>query len=406
MLKLMLNSIYLLLAQASALLIPLFLLPLLTRYYGLSDVALYIFSVSVISFSYLIFDFGLSTYGIKKSAEVEYCQAEISKLFSITLTVKFFFFLLVFLVVGVIFYINQNNSYIKVVVFSFISIFFQSLIPYWLFQSINKMKVVTLINVASRLSSIIISVFFVFFGFDIYSVILATGFGWVIASCVSLKYLNSLGYTVSVIVSREPLISFFKEVRDFYLSRLAVSSYLYSNVFILSTLSAVNLAVYGVADYIYKIIQSLVSVVTQALFPQIAESKDYTIFFKTLFLLLLFIFIIGLFFKLYSHDVIQLLYGPSYLLAIPFIEAFIVLALFNVLSVIFGYPAASLFSKYDYVNYSSYFCLIVYFFGVVVLYLLNAISPLHLIYILIASEISTFLWRLSFFVKYYKLQKV
>lgn len=406
MLKLLFNSIYLMLAQASSLLIPLLLLPVLTRNYELTDVALYIFSVSVISFFYLIFDFGLSTYGIKRSAEVNFCKIEMSRLLSIAFTVKLFLILLLIILIGMVFYASEDGKYIKVILFSLIAIFFQSLIPYWLFQSINKMKIVTLINVVARLVTIVVSLLVIYFDCDIYSVILTTGLGWGIASYFSLKYLKSLGYTLNIISNKSFLICFFKDVRDFYLSRVALSTYVYSNVFILSILPAFNLAIYGVADYMYKIIQSLVSAVNQALFPQIADSNDYKIFFKTLFLLLSLIILIGVFFKIYSYDIIIILYGPSYLLAIPFIEAFIILALFNVLSVIFGYPAASLFSQYQYVNSSSYICLIVYFCCVATLYTINEISPLHLIYALIISEGCTFVWRTYFFIKYYKQQKV
>lgn len=400
MLKLFNNAFFLMLSQASALIIPLLLLPVFTRYYIPLEVGYYIFHISIVSICFLFFDFGLSTYGVQKVISLNFEKNAVSKVYSISLVLKTVFIILFGGVILVLF-ILYDNEYIYVALLSIPSVFFQSLIPYWLLQAYQRMRLVAIINVSSKfLSMFLVLISIIFFKSSIFEVVLISSIGWAAAIVILHFILKNDVINLKFNLRLCEFKVFYKECRSFYASRLSSAGYLYLNTIVVSSTSPLLLAYFGVSEYIYKIINSILQAFNQALYPYIAKTQDVKSLYLTLILLLSFVLFFFLVFNLTSIEVVTLLYGKDYLVIIPYVNAFICLSFVGVFSFVFGFPAASLVSDFTYVNFSCHLGLFFYLLFLSFLWISSAIEPLNLIYIQVATELIIAGYRfVSFFIR-------
>jgi PST family polysaccharide transporter len=385
-------------SQASSLMIPLLLLPFLTRFYAPLEVGYYIFHITIVSIGFLIFDFGMSTYGVQKVISLDFEKKEVSKIYSISIILKT---LLIVVFTGVIsiLFIVFDNEYLYVALLSVPSVFFQSLIPYWLLQAHQKMKIVAIINIISRILSVSFALIcIVFIESSIFNIILISSIGWFVSFLVLYILLKGKIINITLDLKRNDFNNFYSECRSFYASRISSVGYLYANVLVVSSTSPYLLAFYGVSEYIYKILQSVLQAFNQALYPYVAKTKDVRTLYLTLILLLFFVLFFLLVFNLTSEKVVTFLYGAEYLVIIPYVNAFICLSFVGVFSFIFGFPAASLVSSFTYVNFSCHLGLLFYLLLLSLLWFVGAVEPLNLIYIQIVNEVMIASYRLLSFV--------
>lgn len=379
-------------------------MPYITNAYSLEDVGKYIFSVAAVSFSFLIFDFGMSTFGIKKVADLKGDTVAVSRLLGVCSVLKLALLGFVSVVLIILYYFLEELTYIYIYAISLVAIVSQSFIPYWLFQSIDKVRYVAIINLLSRCLNLFIAIIIMKMGLSIQFVILAGGCAWMISALFSYSKLRRLGYSMFSRVFIVDVRQYFAESYQFYFARLCSSVYLYANVFILSMFSAVALALYGVAEYFYKLTQAVVQAFNQALYPFLTKNPSFRALIYVILILALPLIVTFVLFSSFSDVIILSLYGESYLGVIPYVQSFICLAFVNMLNIMFGYPASAIVKDYVHVNNSTYFGLGVYFLCVFILYLFGADigEPIRLIYALLLTEFCMFLYRLTFFLKNFK----
>lgn len=405
MLKLFYNAFYLMISQASSLMIPLLLLPFLTRFYTPLEVGYYIFHITIVSIGFLLFDFGMSAYGVQKVISLDFEKKEVAKIYSISITLKTLLIVVFTGIISILFVVS-DNVYLYVALLSVPSVFFQSLIPYWLLQAHQKMKVVAIINIISRIMSVSFALLCIFFiKSSIFDIILISSIGWFLSFLVLYILLKGDVINITRDLKRKDYKNFYNECRSFYASRLSSAGYIYVNVLVVSGTSPFSLAFYGISEYIYKILQSVLQAFNQALYPYVAKTKDERSLYLTLILLLSFVLFFLLIFNFTSEKVVTFLYGEDYLVVIPYVNAFICLSFVGVFSFVFGFPAASLVLNFTYVNFSCHLGLFFYLFLLSSLWFVGAVEPLNLIYIRIVNEVMISSYRFFSFVEKRKVSR-
>ncbi len=266
-------------------LFPLILIPYLTRILGVEKFGLYAFSYAVIQYCTVLVSYGFDYSATKYVAINRDNLEKISEVFICVIIVRLALALVcVVLVLAATGLINKLRGEYLLYVFG-IGIFLgQALIPLWLFQGMEQMKFVTIINFISKLTSTLLIFIFLKNQSDYIYVNLFFSIGFLVAGILSILLAIRI-FRIKFILPKSEFIK--DRIRDgwhLFLSTVFMNLYRESNILILG--SFVNYTVvgyYAAAEKIIKAIQSIVSPISTALFPyfgrnlNLADKKERTL---------------------------------------------------------------------------------------------------------------------------------
>ncbi|WP_208597150.1 flippase [Planococcus maritimus] len=155
------NGMWLYLLQLFNTLLPLLTIPYLTRILGASVYGSFSFSLNIIGYFQVIVEYGFNLTGSRKIATAKN-KEEIEKIYSAITTSKIILCIITFvlmIIISSIFNINQTQFISMIILY--ILVIGTSLQQTWLFQGIQDMKYITIINVIARTFSLIFIFLFV-----------------------------------------------------------------------------------------------------------------------------------------------------------------------------------------------------------------------------------------------------
>ncbi|EAB4959217.1 flippase [Salmonella enterica] len=263
------NAGYLLCTQGVAYIAPIIVLGHLIATLGIDGFGKYAFALVLMAYFQVVIDYGFafsSSRAISQSRD-DVCQ--ISRIYFSTSFIKAILALILLAIVYVICNVLVNdNTYSILILSAFLWAFANSMYPLWFFQGIEKLKIVAIVNIISRLLACILVLYFVRNESDTNFAILAQAFPVLLGAI----YVNFLIFLKKYIKVNLPSTKFiFLSLRDgwdYFLATFASTLLTNSAVFILGiyyTPSVVG--VYAIVERIVKAIVSLFSPLTQSLYP-------------------------------------------------------------------------------------------------------------------------------------------
>lgn len=391
------NVGWLILLQLANYIVPLIILPLLTRKLGLHSFGIVALTLAAIQIAFVLTDYGFSlsaTYGISKNRDrKDYIDNKISSVFAAK-------FVLVgtacALMIGIPLSIDEYRSYLNYFLVALIAVVAQAFQPTWLFQGIERMQKMVLSNVCTKFVYAALVLIAVDGPEDAILVIYFWGGAQVCGLIASLYLMHKSGYRLRV----PSLPSIKKELRDganFFWSRIAVSIYTSASALIVGLSSTSQVAQYAVCEQIYKAGQNLTSPINSALFPYMAKNKNWSTFYYLLLGLSSAIVLGCLFLYQFSAVILTIFFGPEYASASPLLGVFLCTVAVNYISVAFGYPAFSALGKIQYANYSVIAGALLHFAMLSGLYFLSLINAYHVAITVLITETFVLLFRLLAF---------
>lgn len=340
-------------AQIFSYIVPLLQFPYLSRIVGDSYLGAIIFVLSISQMAMVLTDYGFDlsigeqiARGKKnnKWLSVFYCQVGVIKVF--LLVIAFIF------IISVI-RLSKNDFPEQLIVGLMICVTLNAYNPYWIFQGLEKIYIYSALVIASRLIGLILIYVLIRTPEDYvyYSWVMAfqAGMTTVISQFIIVKW----GVRIRRIKIKS-IIKQFKYSFDFFLSRACVS--LYSSgcsVFLATFGGSLNqVAIYGVAEQLYKAGVQVYSPVISALTPYMIRTKNYTVFYKILVVCLVVTatgICIGF---LFGAQIITLIYGNGYQESKSVLDVFMIIIIASVFGMLFGYPALLPIGLSKVANYS------------------------------------------------------
>ncbi|HIP34186.1 MAG TPA: hypothetical protein EYG89_05655, partial [Bacteroidia bacterium] len=197
-------------------------------------------------------------------------KEKLSKLFWNVITVKFLVLIFSFLfLLFLVSFIDKFKSEYLVYLFSFGIVLGQNIFPAWFFQGIERMKVITIINVSAKVIFTISLFIFIKSKSEYLYVPILNSMGFIIAGIVgfviSLKYVNFKKPSISI------MKGFLNENKNLIASNFATSIYTSGNTFILGMIGGEIIA--GVYSSMEKLVMATKTIYTplyQAIFPWLA----------------------------------------------------------------------------------------------------------------------------------------
>lgn len=267
------NASALYLVQIANYIIPLLTLPFLTRTLGKLGYGELVSLQAIVAYGMVVTDYGFQLSGTRKIAKLHEMGADISDTYvQITATRMLLAVVSIILMyIGVIFlpYVELNFQLASAMAILVLS---NALTPLWLFQGIQRMGYISIILLSSRLIVASLTFLFVRTVHDVGIALWMQAIGVGLPACFALWQVNRL-----ISVSSKPSIHKIRyEIIDGWpIFQTAIFSSLLTNsgVLILGSLAGPNIAGgYAAVERIAKGIASMLSPITQAIYPKVSSS--------------------------------------------------------------------------------------------------------------------------------------
>lgn len=314
----------------------------------------------------------------------------------------------IFSIVFIVLYYNSINSHIIDITIIYLTIAIVLSLTFqtpWFFIGIEKMKTITLLASLSKLLYFFLIFLIVPYYKSINSVLLSIFISNLIASIFYFILIRKFGIQFKL-VKFKYIIIIFKENIGFFISRISVHlSTTMNGILIGSILGSTSSAIYGAADKLYNAGIGLMSPISNALYPNMARTKNL----KLLIIITLFLFFTSSIFCIiisnFTDIIIPTIFGSKYNDSVQYFNLMLYLVPINIISILFGYTAFSIIDKTNITNYTVIISAIIYIISLLILYFTKQFSIKNLIYMIILIDSITLFFRLTIFSFLYSRKK-
>lgn len=335
------NVSTLVVVQIISYLVPLLQVPYLTRTIGVELYGVYAYSLVLLQLANLVIDFGFNLYYPQLIATGRNNQHKIGELIYSCLIIKLLLFIPVTIIFGLLFLTNKNYSdFYLFFSISFLTIIGNAFTFVWLFQGLEKLYLYSRIMILTKIISLCLIVLFVKEKDDFIKIAIINSFQQIFVMLYCL-YWTTFYLKIKIKKVKWKFVTIIA-VRsfDFFFSRAFVAIYTSGCGLLIGYLgTASQMAVFSAAEQLYKSAQQVFNPVSQALYPYMVRTKNYSVFFKLLYASLaicIFGCTVG---WIWGQSIINILYGAHFSDSYIILAILLVALIFNTMAVLLGYPA-------------------------------------------------------------------
>lgn len=384
---------FLSLIQIVTYVVPLLVLTHIVKTVGPYNYGILAFAQGLSIFFHVTLDFGFGLAATQKISQMRQNFSFISELISAILIIKsvIFLFIIVILIIIKIIYGMTNFNFI--IIFLLLS-FFMSLMPDFYFIGTNKLKYFSFISI---LSKVLYAILIIIYVEDKKDYILVPVIG--IICQIALLALCSFYLTLQGFRFKFPKASSVRYAikigRGFFVSRVAVASYMNLGIVALGFASSpASVAVYSVAEQMYKAMQAALAPIAQSLYSYMSKEKDINLMTKVGPAVVLLVAVVAFIVSQNAEIILSVLFDERYLSAIPILNIFLIAIVVHAAAVLAGYPLASALGKIHVANKSVITGALIYFVILFFLILFDNSSAYYLAILMIVAELAVLIHRL------------
>lgn len=399
------NMIALGLVQVANYILPLLAWPLLAKSLGVEQFGIVIMLLAICAMANILTDFGFNlsaTHTIAKNAQD---KNKIAQLLGNIFTIKTLLAVVACVVASVYIYfkfliLDSSNINIWTLVLVNLIIISQAYSCIWFFHGIEKMSYITKANILTKVAYVtllfVVLKFYVHLNVALFCLLLSQL--W--SAYLFIWYIYKEQYFI-ISPQFNMLWQELKYSFNFFVSRVAVSVYTTANTLILGHFNGATVAgLYSSAEKLYGAGAGVSGIVSQASFPYLTKTGNLGLLVKVAVGLLLPVsvgcYVVGLF----ANDIMALVFGEAFRSAGELLQLFLILLNITFFSILIGYPGFSAIGKVQLANYTVMIGGVFHIFGLVMLYLLKAISAKNVILMIIVTETLILLLRCVGLFKY------
>ncbi|MBP3511055.1 MAG: oligosaccharide flippase family protein [Prevotella sp.] len=263
------NFTYLSILNGLDILLPLAIIPYITNVVGATYFGHYAFVLVLVQNINILTSYGYLFSATKKISQSRDDLSAVSRTFCAVIAGRLLIAVAavaaVLLLSGVLF---ADGAQLFMFLTALGMIFGDVFIPTWLFQGLERMKYVTIVNSASKIAFTLLVILVVREKQDYRLILLMSSAGYILAASLSMILVRrQFGLTLHV-PSRAAVSAELREGLPLFLSTIGMSLYRNINVLVLNFfVSSASVGVYALAEKVIKACQSLINPISQALFP-------------------------------------------------------------------------------------------------------------------------------------------
>ena len=393
--RLLSNTIYLYIMQISGYIFPLLTFPYLTRILGPDKYGVVIFSNAVMVYFQILVDFG---FILSATNVCSIHREDKNKLAHVTFGIIQAKILLAFLGAIILFFcstfvpILQNNK--TFLWLSYISVLLSIFLPDYLFRSIEQMSIITYRVLLSRLVYTGLIFMLVRTDNDFIRVPLALIGGNIIAITLTWYEIVRKLHILPVRVSIKETLQYLHDSSVFFLSHVAVSMYQSLNIVVLGfQFSSANIAQYGAANTLISSGRSLLTPISNSIYPYMVAQKNYKLVKKIVLIFEPIIFLMCVCLFIFAESFIVFIAGDQYIDSVPIFRAMLPLIVISLPTYLFGYPVLGALQKINVANISVIIGAIFHIIGLLLLFFIGYITFISVALLTFATECIVFTIR-------------
>ena len=256
-------------------LLPLVTLPYILRVVGSANYGIYAYVYVLIQYLLLLSTYGFNLSVTKQISRQREDKNQVCRIYNSATVCRLLLFLAGIFIVAILSPLLFNSDTKKIMFLMGLGIVLgDTFNPTWLFQGMEKMRYMTIVNLVSKTVFTILIFVIVREKNDFVYIILLNSLGFLIAGFVSTIIARKQFGVRFYLPKLEDIKLQFREGFALFGSSIGASLYSNANVFILSFfVSDAAVGMYAAAEKIIRGLQSLTSPITQALYPFIG--KDF-----------------------------------------------------------------------------------------------------------------------------------
>lgn len=280
------NFLFLALIQSSNVLISIISVPLLIQSIGVEQFGLVNLSLSVIILLNILVGFGYNLSAPRQVAISQQDKDALSHLVSNIFSAKFILSLAsaILIVLG-IFAFGLFEGYQVILMYSLVILFSEAALPVWFFQGMEKMKLISIANIFSKLLYLMGIVLFIHDPSQSLWVNFMLGFFGLSINVLLLSYIH---WMMKIRFYRPEFSAIWKSLKEnilLFFSNLASYISINGGLIILSFFSsAETLGMYSLAEKVAMVLRLFPALIVQAIFPNASKlyQEDKSAFFNFL----------------------------------------------------------------------------------------------------------------------------
>lgn len=263
------NFIFLITIQASNIVITLISMPLLIQGIGVDQFGLVNLSLSVIILANILVGFGYNLSGPREVAIYQNDKETLSQIVSNIVFSKVLMALLATLgIVLAIFGLNMFREYQWILLFSVLLLFSEATLPLWFFQGMEKMKLISIANIFSKLLYLMGIVLFIHAPESakwVNFIMGASGLG------INILLLLYIHFMLEIRFYKPKFVQLFSSLKDnglFFLSNIATHISVNGGLIVLSFFATAEiLGMFSLAERISMVLRMFPSMVIHSIYP-------------------------------------------------------------------------------------------------------------------------------------------
>lgn len=375
------NTVMLYVMQISGYVFPLLTFPYLTRVLGAAKYGTVVFANSIMSYFTIFIEFGFLISGTNSCSLVADDKDKLGRITFGIIQAKCILSVLAatVLLAGCAFVQKMRQDFLFFML-SFVGIFLTVFLPDFLFRGIEKMSVITYRVVASK--AVYTAAIFLFVRKDtdyIFVPVATIGANLVaiVLTWIEIVGKRMIGFSV---VSAKDVLLRLKESALFFLSRIATTFYTSLNTVLLGLkFSGAEVGQYGAANAIANTCRSLMSPISDSIYPYMVKRKNFFLVKKLLLILEPLVILCCALLWLLSPQAVRIVCGSGYEDAVPMLRAMLPIVAITLPAYLCGYPVLGALGKLKWANLSVVISASFHAAGLVVLAALGQIGFIQVI---------------------------
>lgn len=391
------NFVALVLLQGVNYLLPLLTFPFLLRVLGVERWGLVSIGYALIQYFVLFTDFGFNLSATKyissHKEDIRLVNRYLNSAFICRIFLGIISFIVLFLLISIFDRFNQEARFYLLY---FGIVIGNIMFPMWFFQGMEKMKYITVFNIVAKLVSFIPFFIFIREPEDYILVPFFYTIGYIFAGFISI-YIIYFKEKMNWFLPTWAEVKFaLSDSSTYFLSRLSVSLFTYSNSFILGLVCGnVAAGYYSAAEKLYQAYNWLLTPFTGVLFPHMSNKRDIPFFKKTLKIILPLNIVLLTGILLCSDWIIQLVYGALeqpdslYVFRILMVGCF-----WTIPSLLLGYPFLAAMGHASYTNWTLVIVSVFHISGLILLFASGILTIYSVAMMVVLAELLLFALRI------------
>ena len=244
--------------QLASYIFPLLTIPYLIRTLGIENYGLLAFVTGIVTYFKILVSYGFSYTATKDVAENKLNKNKLSEVFSSVFFTQMFLVLISLLFILILsIFVESIKNHIYLYLLAIGSVLSDAILPYYFFMGIERMKYITVINIATKIFTTL-CIFVFIHASDDYMLVPLIYLIFNILSIIYAIYLINVSFnTVLVYVPFYKVINTLKKSRHIFISNIGIS--LYDNTIVVVLGYVTNMTTVGYFTAAQKLVKAVIS---------------------------------------------------------------------------------------------------------------------------------------------------